>query len=54
MERTSDEAPSAQSVNYTRTGRIAKSKKGLKVHHCDCGRVSVFSSLLLDRFFLHL
>ena len=27
-------------VHYTRTGRISKAKKGLKVHHCDCGRVS--------------
>ncbi|KAF2439520.1 hypothetical protein P171DRAFT_369956 [Karstenula rhodostoma CBS 690.94] len=26
------------SVHYTRTGRISKAKKGLKVHHCDCGR----------------
>lgn len=29
-------------VNYTRTGRISKAKKGLKVHNCEnCGRVSV-------------
>lgn len=27
-------------VNYTRTGRISKAKKGLKVHSCECGRVS--------------
>ena len=33
------------SVNYTRTGRISKAKKGLKVHHCDCGRVSTCSKL---------
>ncbi|KAL5404581.1 hypothetical protein PMIN03_009067 [Paraphaeosphaeria minitans] len=26
------------SVHYTRTGRISKAKKGLKVHHCECGR----------------
>ncbi|KAH7082704.1 hypothetical protein BKA63DRAFT_136643 [Paraphoma chrysanthemicola] len=26
------------SVNYTRTGRISKAKKGLKVHNCQCGR----------------
>jgi hypothetical protein len=27
------------SVNYTRTGRISKAKKGLKVHNCEnCGR----------------
>ncbi|KAF2186242.1 hypothetical protein K469DRAFT_687236 [Zopfia rhizophila CBS 207.26] len=25
-------------VNYTRTGRISKSKKGLKVYNCECGR----------------
>jgi hypothetical protein len=28
------------SINYTRTGRISKAKKGLKVHNCECGRVS--------------
>lgn len=28
-------------VHYTRTGRISKAKKGLKVHNCaNCGRVS--------------
>ena len=26
-------------VHYTRTGRISKAKKGLKVYHCECGRV---------------
>jgi hypothetical protein len=26
------------SVHYTRTGRISKPKKGLKVHSCECGR----------------
>ncbi|KAF1931157.1 uncharacterized protein M421DRAFT_90248 [Didymella exigua CBS 183.55] len=26
------------SVNYTKTGRVSKAKKGLKVHECDCGR----------------
>ncbi|KAF2024308.1 hypothetical protein EK21DRAFT_104758 [Setomelanomma holmii] len=26
------------SINYTRTGRISKAKKGLKVHNCECGR----------------
>ncbi|KAF2475328.1 uncharacterized protein BDR25DRAFT_101802 [Lindgomyces ingoldianus] len=31
-------SPEPTSVNYTRTGRISKAKKGLKVHHCDCGR----------------
>lgn len=29
----------AHDINYTRTGRISKAKKGLKVHHCKCGRV---------------
>jgi hypothetical protein len=29
------------SIHYTRTGRISKAKKGLKVHNCEnCGRVS--------------
>jgi hypothetical protein len=28
----------ARSVNYTRTGRISKAKKGLKVYSCECGR----------------
>lgn len=28
-------------VHYTKTGRISKAKKGLKVHKCDtCGKVS--------------
>lgn len=32
-------ASSPSSVNYTRTGRISKAKKGLKVHNCEhCGR----------------
>lgn len=32
------------SVHYTRTGRISKAKKGLKVHNCEnCGRVSQMS-----------
>lgn len=31
-------------VNYTRTGRVSKAKKGLKVHVCECGRVSVIHS----------
>jgi hypothetical protein len=33
-------SPDSSSVHYTRTGRISKAKKGLKVHNCDCGRVS--------------
>lgn len=39
------------SVHYTRTGRISKAKKGLKVHHCDCGRVSDVQPFLLPRLF---
>ncbi|EDU45084.1 conserved hypothetical protein [Pyrenophora tritici-repentis Pt-1C-BFP] len=31
-------ASQMSSVHYTRTGRISKAKKGLKVHNCDCGR----------------
>jgi len=32
-----------QQVNYTRTGRISKAKKGLKVHNCEaCGKVSLY------------
>ncbi|KAF2119235.1 fungal-specific transcription factor domain-containing protein [Lophiotrema nucula] len=31
-------SPEANAVHYTRTGRISKAKKGLKVHNCDCGR----------------
>ncbi|KAF2273075.1 uncharacterized protein EI97DRAFT_461334 [Westerdykella ornata] len=30
--------PELPTVNYTRTGRISKAKKGLKVHNCECGR----------------
>ena len=33
-------SPESASVHYTRTGRISKAKKGLKVHNCECGRVS--------------
>ncbi|UPX20079.1 uncharacterized protein EKO05_0010324 [Ascochyta rabiei] len=25
-------------VNYTKTGRVSKAKKGVKVHDCECGR----------------
>lgn len=29
-------------LNFTRTGRISKAKKGVKdYHHCDCGKVGV-------------
>jgi hypothetical protein len=39
-------SPEMSSVNYTRTGRISKAKKGLKVHNCEnCGRVSHISTL---------
>ncbi|KAF2186147.1 hypothetical protein K469DRAFT_146292 [Zopfia rhizophila CBS 207.26] len=31
-------SPEVTTVNYTRTGRISKAKKGLKVHNCECGR----------------
>ncbi|KAF2732303.1 hypothetical protein EJ04DRAFT_525440 [Polyplosphaeria fusca] len=31
-------SPETASVHYTRTGRISKAKKGLKVHNCECGR----------------
>lgn len=43
MQRSTSPAlmsPEMNSVNYTRTGRISKAKKGLKVHNCECGRVS--------------
>jgi hypothetical protein len=33
-------SPESAAVHYTRTGRISKAKKGLKVHNCECGRVS--------------
>jgi len=37
----------APSIHYTRTGRISKAKKGLKVHNCECGRVCYTRSYLL-------
>jgi len=40
MQRSPSPTEMQQEVNYTRTGRISKAKKGLKVHHCECGRVS--------------
>ena len=49
-------SPDSSSVHYTRTGRISKAKKGLKVHHCDCGRVSAVvdcafrSGLVITRY----
>lgn len=48
VQRSPSPTEMQQEVNYTRTGRISKAKKGLKVHHCECGRVSyVFSSSLV-------
>lgn len=47
MQRSTSPAqmsPEMSSVNYTRTGRVSKAKKGLKVHNCECGRVSNHSS----------
>ncbi|KAF1950618.1 hypothetical protein CC80DRAFT_226617 [Byssothecium circinans] len=39
MQRSTSPAHmSPESVHYTRTGRISKAKKGLKVHNCHCGR----------------
>lgn len=39
-------------VNYTRTGRISKAKKGLKVHKCEnCGKVS-YSSVIVSNAML--
>lgn len=40
---------SHNNIHYTRTGRISKAKKGLKVHNCEnCGRVSHFDSIPLS------
>ena len=48
VQRSPSPTEMQQEVNYTRTGRISKAKKGLKVHHCECGRVSkVFLSSLV-------
>ncbi|KAF2204300.1 hypothetical protein GQ43DRAFT_182554 [Delitschia confertaspora ATCC 74209] len=41
MQRSTSPAqilPGATPINYTKTGRISKAKKGLKVHTCECGR----------------
>lgn len=38
--RTLRRSPNMSTVNYTKTGRVSKAKKGLKVHDCECGRVS--------------
>lgn len=44
MQRSTSPTQMSQetSVHYTRTGRISKAKKGLKVHHCECGRVCYY------------
>jgi hypothetical protein len=44
-------SPEMAAVNYTRTGRISKAKKGLKVHNCECGRVSCRCPLLRSSTF---
>lgn len=42
--RRSTTSPNNMStVNYTKTGRVSKAKKGLKVHDCECGRVRMLS-----------
>ena len=42
--RRSTASPNDMStVNYTKTGRVSKAKKGLKVHDCECGRVRMLS-----------
>jgi hypothetical protein len=43
-----DMSSQSSSIHYTRTGRISKAKKGLKVHNCEnCGRVSPNIYILL-------
>jgi hypothetical protein len=41
-----DNTSTMSSVNYTKTGRVSKAKKGLKVHDCECGRVSHLRSVI--------
>ncbi|KAF2010777.1 hypothetical protein BU24DRAFT_436201 [Aaosphaeria arxii CBS 175.79] len=31
-------SPDMKPISYTRTGRVSKAKKGLKVHDCECGK----------------
>jgi hypothetical protein len=47
VQRSPANSNNMSSINLTKTGRVSKAKKGLKVHDCDCGRVS---SLLLRQF----
>jgi hypothetical protein len=48
MQRSTSPTSSMQpDVKYTSTGRISKAKKGLKVHNCECGRVSILQSFVL-------
>jgi len=49
MQRSTSPQMSPDSVHYTRTGRISKAKKGLKVHHCGCGRVSTTRYVVVQR-----
>ena len=44
---SSDNTSAMSPVNYTKTGRVSKAKKGLKVHDCECGRVSHSQSVIL-------
>ena len=40
VQRSSANPKNMSSINLTKTGRVSKAKKGLKVHDCECGRVS--------------
>ena len=40
VQRSSANSDNMSSINLTKTGRVSKAKKGLKVHDCECGRVS--------------
>ena len=46
VQQSSANPKDMSSINLTKTGRVSKAKKGLKVHDCECGRVS---TLLLRR-----
>lgn len=39
-QRSTTTPTKMSTVNFTKTGRVSKAKKGLKVHDCECGRVS--------------
>jgi len=43
-QRSTASPNNMSTVNYTKTGRVSKAKKGLKVHDCECGRVRMLSS----------